>query len=74
MHHLISAVNGWYPTFGLRIAIKNFQKRRQARKAYLETMTELSKLSDKELDDIGLHRGNISAVANEVYYDNIEKL
>lgn len=35
------------------------------------TIKELSQLSDAELRDIGLTRGNIYSVAHEVYYDNI---
>ena len=32
-----------------------------------ETRKALSKLTDRELDDIGLHRGDISAVAEGVH-------
>lgn len=34
------------------------------------TIKELSKLSDRELNDIGLCRGDIWSVAHEVYYDD----
>ena len=34
------------------------------------TIKELSKLSDKELRDIGLSRGDIYSVAHEAYLDN----
>ena len=34
------------------------------------TIKELSKLTDKELKDIGLSRGDIYSVAHEAYLDN----
>lgn len=35
-----------------------------------DTIKELSALTDKELNDIGLSRGDIWSVAHETYYDN----
>jgi len=37
------------------------------RKTYRETYNQLSKLTDKELSDIGLHRGLIHSVAIGAY-------
>jgi uncharacterized protein YjiS (DUF1127 family) len=34
---------------------------------YNKTVDDLSKLSDRELKDIGIHRGMIRSVAMEVY-------
>ena len=39
-------------------------------KFYRDTYRELSKLSDRELRDIGIHRGEIHSVAMESYLDN----
>ena len=38
------------------------------------TIKELSKLSDAELRDIGIGRGDIYAIANEAYLDNHDKI
>jgi uncharacterized protein YjiS (DUF1127 family) len=35
------------------------------RRAYLDTLRELQSLSDRELDDIGISRGDIQHVARE---------
>lgn len=35
-----------------------------------ETIKELSKLTDKELKDIGITRGDIHSIAMETHYDN----
>jgi uncharacterized protein YjiS (DUF1127 family) len=37
-------------------------------RAYRETVTELSKLSSRELADLGLSRGTIASVAHEAVY------
>ena len=42
------------------------KKRSIARKTY----NELNKLTDKELKDIGISRGSIRAIAEEVFYDD----
>ena len=41
----------------IKNAVKGFQRRRQ-------TVRELSRLSDRELNDLGIARGNIYAVAH----------
>ena len=38
------------------------------------TIKELSKLSDAELRDIGITRGDIYSIANESYLDNHDKI
>ena len=40
-------------------------------KSYRETYDQLSKLTDKELNDIGISRGMIHSVALEAYTDNL---
>lgn len=41
-------------------------------RAASETIKELNKLTDKELKDIGITRGDIHSIAMEAYYDNRE--
>jgi uncharacterized protein YjiS (DUF1127 family) len=43
---------------------------RAQHRAYKETVAELSRLSDAELRDIGLHRGDIHSIAMETHFDN----
>jgi len=49
----------------LKAALINWRNERQHRLAVKETINELRKLSDHELWDIGLSRGDIWAVAND---------
>jgi uncharacterized protein YjiS (DUF1127 family) len=49
---------------------KNYTKLRAQRRAYRETVSELSRLTDTELRDIGLHRGDIHSIALEKHFDN----
>lgn len=39
-------------------------------KIYRETYNDLSKLTDKELKDIGIARGDIHSISMEAFYDN----
>lgn len=41
-------------------------------RAASETIKELNKLTDEELKDIGITRGDIHSIAMEAYYDNRE--
>jgi uncharacterized protein YjiS (DUF1127 family) len=50
--------------------IKSLKEKRARYKAYKTTVKELERLTDHELRDIGIHRGNIRSIAMEVYYDN----
>jgi uncharacterized protein YjiS (DUF1127 family) len=47
--------------------LSEYKSKRVSRVQYNETFRELSRLSDKELLDIGLARGNIRSVALEIY-------
>ena len=49
----------------LKTALINFRNGRSYRKAVRETIVELNKLTDRELNDIGLARGDIWSVAHE---------
>ena len=51
-------------------AIVHVRKEMMKHKAYRETYNELSKLSNKELADIGIARGEIHSIAMEAYFDN----
>lgn len=50
------------------IAIVNLKMMRN--KVYRDTYNELYRLSDKELNDIGITRCDIHSIAMEAYYDN----
>lgn len=45
--------------------IKKVQRAISARKKYLATVHELSRLSNRELNDIGIHRCDIEFVARK---------
>lgn len=53
---------------------KNYTNRLAQHRAYKETVHELSKLSDAELRDIGLSRGDIHSIAMETHYDSLDKI
>lgn len=40
----------------------------QRRRVYVQTVTELEALSDRDLADLGLHRSTIRAVAKDAAY------
>ena len=50
-------------------AIRLIQDRMMRNKIYRETYSELSRLTDKELNDIGISRGMIHSIAMEAYFD-----
>lgn len=49
-------------------AVQNLQLMAQRRRVYLQTLSELTALSDRDLIDLGLHRSMISAVAKDAAY------
>jgi uncharacterized protein YjiS (DUF1127 family) len=55
---------------GLIAWYKNRQARIQQDRDFKSTVRELSKLTDKELRDIGITRGDIYSIAMETHYDN----
>ena len=69
MTTLIATAN----TFGLT-SLASWFKKLEAKLTHQSnvraTIKELSKLTDKELKDIGLSRGDIYSVAHEAYLDN----
>ncbi len=46
----------------------NLRARWEAHKVYRTTYSELAGLSDRELADLGMHRGNIASIAYEAAY------
>lgn len=56
--------------YGLVSWYKNRQARIRQHKDFAKTVNELSRLSDKELRDIGITRGDIYSIAMETHYDN----
>lgn len=52
----------------------DFKRRRELHKNIRSTINELSKLTDRELNDIGISRGDIYSVAHEAYYDDLVKV
>ena len=52
-------------------AIQIVKQQMMSHRTYRQTYNELSALTDKELNDIGLSRGDIHSVAMEAYYDGI---
>lgn len=74
MSQYVLAATGWLNFSGLTDYIRNFKKQLAYKAKVRETIKELSRLSDAELRDIGIHRGDIYAIANEVYLDDLNKI
>ena len=57
-------------SFGDRIAalVKVTSQSMQCRRVYLQTLYELNNLSDRDLSDLGLVRGDLASVAREAAY------
>lgn len=63
-------------TIGFRIAtwFKRLNADLKRQQMINATIKELSKLSDKELRDIGIGRGDIYSIAMEAYFDNRKEM
>lgn len=57
-NYLLSPIEGLIDTF------RSFNKEMKRQKAINETIKELSKLSNRELNDIGISRGDIWGIAH----------
>jgi len=66
MAHVLAAVRFLDFSF-LSVYIYKLVRYFEERKTYRETYNQLSKLTDKELADIGLHRGLIHSVSTGAY-------
>ena len=52
---------------------RDLKRRNELNRNIRVTIKELSALTDKELTDIGICRGDIWAIAHEAYYDDLVK-
>jgi uncharacterized protein YjiS (DUF1127 family) len=53
--------------------LKKLSVKLKARKLANQTVKELSRLSDRELNDMGIHRGMIRSLAEDHYDDMVNK-
>lgn len=74
MSVLVSTSQGWLYNNIPFDWIKNIIKKHEIARNVRITIEELSKLSDNELKDIGISRGDIYSIAHEVYYNDLDKL
>lgn len=65
MTQYVLTVTEWLDFSGIANYFRELQKKREHNRNVRRTIKELSKLSDRELNDIGLARGDIWAVAHE---------
>ena len=55
---------GFYKKEGYMTSIKSISQKLAAWRRYREAVRELSQLSDRELEDIGIRRGDIPFIAS----------
>ncbi len=67
MTALVANTANW---LGIASWWKNYTRKSAQQRAYRSTVKELSKLTDRELRDIGLSRYDIHSVSMETFYDN----
>lgn len=70
MTQLVNAASDWLNISGMLDSLRSVVKQIQRERMVYKTIEELNKLTDKELNDIGIGRGDIRRVAMECYYDN----
>lgn len=70
MTQYILEATSWLNFNGIFDYFRDLKHKHEMHRNIRSTINELSKLSDKQLRDIGLHRGDIWSVAHEVYYDD----
>ena len=70
MTQFVLTATDWLNIGGIFDTVKQLRAEIKAAREIQKTIDELEKLTDKELNDIGLGRGNIRSVAMECYYDN----
>lgn len=49
-------------------ALQRFQENRARNAVYRQTLRELSDLTNRDLDDLGIHRSMIKSIATEAAY------
>ena len=70
MTQFVLTASDWLNIGGMLDSLRSVVKRIRAERKIQKTIKELEKLTDKELNDIGIGRGDIRRVAMECYYDN----
>lgn len=70
MTQFVLTASDWLNIGGMLDSLRSVVKRIRAERKIQKTIEELEKLTDKELNDIGIGRGDIRRVAMECYYDN----
>lgn len=68
MTQMVLTVTNWLNFQGIVDGWLNFKRKRQAAALRKNTIRELSQLTDADLQDIGLCRGDIRSVANGTFY------
>jgi len=56
---------GWPTNTGMNEGIMNLIRNYRNWRRYRDTVNELSRLSNRELNDLGINRADITAVANK---------
>lgn len=74
MTQYVLAASEWLNFGGVMDYFRNLKRNYELHKNIRTTIKELNALSDRELRDIGLSRGDIWSVAHESYYDNFDKI
>lgn len=73
MTHYVLTASEWLNFGGVFDYFRNLKRRYNTHKNIRNTIDELSRLSNSELNDIGLTRGDIWSVAHEAHYDDLVK-
>lgn len=60
----------WVGLPGLANWFKNLNQKLQARRLEKQTYTELSRLSDRELQDMGIYRSDIRSISRGTFDDS----
>lgn len=71
MTQYVITASEWLNFGGLVEWFRDLRAKAQHNRKIRETIKELSSLSDAELRDIGISRGDIWSIAHETYYDNL---
>ena len=74
MTQYVIAASEWLNFGGVVEFFRDLNRKLENRSRINATIKELSKLSDRELNDIGISRGDIYAIAHEAYLDNQDKV
>lgn len=68
MAHFVENMGTTHPGTGIGGMLARFSRNLRQRKVYKDTYRELSQLSTRELDDLGISRSMISRLAHEAAY------